>query len=76
MRVDLSSENERFIDLVVAQGRCSDRKRALDEAVPLHRRRERLRQDIEEGLASSSTPAEEVHARLRQRVAEIEGRIE
>jgi putative addiction module CopG family antidote len=75
MSVDLSPENEQFIDSVVAQGAFPNRKEALDEAVQLLRRRERLRKDIEEGLASGSIPAEEVHARLRQHVAEIESRI-
>ena len=42
MSVDLSPENEQFIDLVVAQGACSDRREALDEAVQLLRRRERF----------------------------------
>jgi putative addiction module CopG family antidote len=75
MSVDLSPENEHFIDSVVAQGVFTNRKEALEEAVVLLRRRERLRQDIEEGLASGWVPAEEVHERLRQQLAEIESRM-
>lgn len=74
MSVDLSPENEQFIDLIVAQGAYSDRKEALDEAIQLLRRRERLRQEINEGLAGDFIPAEEVHERLRKKVAEIEKR--
>jgi putative addiction module CopG family antidote len=76
MSIDLSPENEQFIDLVVAQGAYFDRKEALDEAVQLLRRREWLRQAINEGLSGESVPAEEVHEELRQQLAEIEKRMQ
>ena len=75
MSVDLSPENEQFIDLVVAQGTYSDRKQALDEAVQLLRRRERLRNEINEGLVGEPIPAEEVYRHLERRVQEIEKRM-
>jgi putative addiction module CopG family antidote len=76
MNVDLSPENEQFIELVVAQGDYSDRREALDEAVQLLRRRVWLRHAINEGLSGEWIPAEEVHERLRQQVAEIEKHIQ
>ncbi|RIK75560.1 MAG: hypothetical protein DCC68_21015 [Planctomycetota bacterium] len=76
MNVDLSPENELFVDSVVAQGEYADRREALDEAVQLLRRHVWLRKAINEGLAGETIPAEVVHRELRQQLAEIEKRLQ
>jgi putative addiction module CopG family antidote len=75
MSVDLSPENEQFIDSVVAQGAYHDRKQALDEAVQLLREREHLRREIQKGLDGEPIPAEEVYRHLEMRLEEIEKRV-
>jgi Arc/MetJ-type ribon-helix-helix transcriptional regulator len=49
MDVDLSPENEQFIQRAVAAGLFPDRARALDEAVGLLKMRQELLAQIEEG---------------------------
>lgn len=46
----LSPENEQFLDHAVAAGVYQDRDEALDEAVGLLRRRERLVEDVNRGI--------------------------
>lgn len=49
MGVDLSPQNEQFIQQVVACGAFHDRTQALDQAVELLRRRQELLDHIDEG---------------------------
>lgn len=46
----LSPENEQFLDHAVAAGVYHDRREALDEAVNLLRRRERLVEHVNRGI--------------------------
>jgi Arc/MetJ-type ribon-helix-helix transcriptional regulator len=46
----LSPENEQFLDLAVSAGTFHDREAAIDEAVNLLRRREKLIQDVNHGI--------------------------
>jgi Arc/MetJ-type ribon-helix-helix transcriptional regulator len=50
MSSSLSPENERFLEQVVSLGLYHDRGEALDKAVELLRRRERLIRDVDEGI--------------------------
>jgi putative addiction module CopG family antidote len=75
MSVDLSPENEQFIDSIVAQGTYQDRKEALDEAVHLLRERDHLRREIQKGFQGEPIPAEEVYRHLERRLEEIEKRV-
>jgi Arc/MetJ-type ribon-helix-helix transcriptional regulator len=49
MSIDLSPQNEQFIEQVVARGAFHDRTQALDQAVDLLRRRQELLDHIDEG---------------------------
>lgn len=49
MSIDLSPQNEQFIEQVVARGAFHDRTQALDQAVELLRRRQELLDHIDEG---------------------------
>jgi Arc/MetJ-type ribon-helix-helix transcriptional regulator len=50
MRIDLSPENENYIDQTVANGLFHDREHALNAAVELLKRRERLIRDVNSGI--------------------------
>ena len=55
MSIDLSPQNEQFIDQVVARGDFHDRGQALDQAVELLRRRQELLDHIDEGTKQLRT---------------------
>lgn len=50
MSRDLSPENEQFLQRAVSVGMYHDRDEALDRAVELLRRRERLIRDVNKGI--------------------------
>jgi antitoxin ParD1/3/4 len=50
MSSNLSPENEQFLEYVVSLGIYHDRGEALDKAVELLKRRERLIRDVNEGI--------------------------
>lgn len=47
----LSPENEHFLDRAISNGVYDDREAAIDEAVSLLRRREKLLEDVNHGIA-------------------------
>ena len=49
MSTDLSPQNEEFIQQAIAGGAFQNRREALDEAVELLKRRQRLLEHIDEG---------------------------
>lgn len=49
MSIDLSPQNEQYLDQIVASGAFSNRDQALDHAVELLRRRQELMDHIDEG---------------------------
>jgi Arc/MetJ-type ribon-helix-helix transcriptional regulator len=50
MTIDLSPENQSYIDQTVASGLFHDREHALNAAVDLLKRRERLIRDVNSGI--------------------------
>ncbi|MFM8707684.1 MAG: type II toxin-antitoxin system ParD family antitoxin [Planctomycetia bacterium] len=50
----LSPENEQFLDRAVSAGNYHDREAAIDEAVNLLRRREKLVEDVNRGIEQIS----------------------
>ncbi len=50
MSIDLSPENESYIDQAVANGLFQDRHQALNAAIELLKRRERLIRDVNSGI--------------------------
>jgi len=76
MSTSLSPENANFIREVVASGLYQTEQQALDAAVALLKARERLRQDLLEGMVDAERgdliPAEIVFERLEKRAAEID----
>lgn len=46
----LSPENEQFLDRAVSAGMYDDREAAIEEAVSLLRRREKLIEDVNRGI--------------------------
>ena len=49
MSVDLSPQNEQYLDQIVASGAFNNRDQALDHAVELLRRRQELLDHVDEG---------------------------
>lgn len=77
--IELSPDNEKFLENAVANGEYQDRAEALNEAVRLMRARaeklEKLRAAIQEGIDSGpGIPASEVFAELDRIVAELPDR--
>jgi Arc/MetJ-type ribon-helix-helix transcriptional regulator len=50
MSIDLSPENEIYIDQAVANGLFQDRHQALNTAIELLKQRERLIRDVNSGI--------------------------
>jgi len=76
MPYDLSPDNAQFLAKLVASGKFDSEADALDEAVALLIRRERLRADVQAGIDQADRgellPAKSVFARLERRAQEIE----
>ena len=50
MSADVSPENEQYIQTAIENGDYSDRGKALDEAIELLKKRDRLIQDVNHGI--------------------------
>lgn len=72
MQENISSDNQEFIDSVVATGTYPDREAVLNRALRLLRSHEDLRRAIAEGMEGEGIPADVVFEHLERRVAEIE----
>jgi Arc/MetJ-type ribon-helix-helix transcriptional regulator len=72
MQVEISSDNERFVDSIVSSGEFVDRDAVLDRAVTLLRSHEELRRLIAEASEGETIPGDVVFEHLERRVAEIE----
>lgn len=76
MSVDIATEFEPFVRDVIASGRCGTESEVVHEALrvlrDMEQRRQQLREQIQEGIASGpSIPGEEVFARLERRAEEL-----
>ena len=76
MSVDIPPELEQFVQNVIDSGRCETESEVVCEALrlfqELDKRREQLRQDIEDGMNSGeSILGDKVFDRLEKRAAEI-----
>jgi putative addiction module CopG family antidote len=71
MDVELSPENQQFVDAVVANGVYATPQAAIDQALRLLRRHEELRTAIAEGMEGETIPGDVVFERLERRVAEL-----
>lgn len=76
MSVEISAENERYLQQLVDRGVYRDRAAAIDEAVELLKRRDQLRVDIQAGIEQADRgeliAAEDVFRRLEERARQIE----
>ncbi len=76
MSVEISAENERYLQQLVDRGIYRDRAAAIDEAVELLKRRDQLRVDIQAGIEQADRgeliAAEDVFRRLEERARQIE----
>ena len=76
MSVEISAENERYLQQLVDRGVYRDRAAAIDEAVELLKRRDQLRVDIQAGIEQADRgeliAAEDVFGRLEERARQIE----
>jgi Arc/MetJ-type ribon-helix-helix transcriptional regulator len=78
MSADLSAESERFLRQAFERGVYPDRATAIDEAVELLKRRDRLRSDVRAGIEQADRgellPADDVFRRLEERAVQVDGR--
>ena len=78
MSVEMSAENERYLQQAVDRGVFPDRAAAIDEAVELLERRDQLRSDVQTGIEQAERgeliAAEDVFRRLEERAREIEAK--
>jgi putative addiction module CopG family antidote len=76
MSIEISDENERYLQQSIERGIYRDRTAALDAAVALLRQRDQLRAEVRAGIeqadAGQLMPAEDVFRRLEERAREIE----
>jgi predicted transcriptional regulator len=76
MSIEISAQNEQYLQQVVAQGIYRDRAEAMDEALELLKRRDRLRGDVRAGIEQANRgellDAESVFQRLLERAFQIE----
>ncbi len=76
MADNISPDNARYLDEAVKQGYYSGQGEALDQAVELLRKRDRLRADVRAGIRQADNgeilPADEVFRRLEERAHKIE----
>jgi putative addiction module CopG family antidote len=72
---ELSSENQNFISDLIQSGRYRTAGEALDQAVDLLKRRQRLVDDIEAGITQAENgdliPADQVFDHLEKRAEQI-----
>ena len=74
MAIEISPENEQFIQYELEFGTYRGRGELLDEAVGLLKRRRELQRDIQAGIDSGpGVPASEVFAQLRQKANQLAG---
>lgn len=78
MSIEISAENERYLQQLVERGFYRDRAQAMDEAVELLRRRDQLRSDVRAGIEQADRgellDADDVFRRLEARAREIEAK--
>ena len=76
MSADLSADNERYLQQLVERGVYRDRAQAMDEAVELLKRRDRLRDEVQVGIEQADRgellAAEDVFRRLEERARQIQ----
>lgn len=76
MARNISPDNARYIDEAVTSGKYNDANQALDEAIDLLKKRDKLRADVQAGIEQADRgellPAEQVFDKLEQRAREIE----
>lgn len=76
MSIELSAENDRYLQQVVQQGVYPSLAQAMNEAVELLKRRDQLRREIQIGIDEADRgellDGEEVFRRLEERAREIE----
>jgi len=76
MGIEISAQNELYLQRLVAQGLYRDQAEAMDEAVELLKRRDRLRSDVRAGIEQADRgellDAESVFQRLLERARQIE----
>jgi putative addiction module CopG family antidote len=76
MKVEISSESQKFIELTVASGAYANEQEVVDAAISLLREQEQLRQHLAKAMASETIPAEVVFERLERRAKEIASRAQ
>ena len=76
MDTDISHENEQYIDTAVANGFFQDRGQALNTAIELLKRRERIIRDVNSGIDQLESglgrpfDIETIMAQIDQRLSE------
>ena len=68
MQLNISPENARLIDSLVASGEYANREAVIDQALRLLRKHEALRQAIAEGMEGEAIPGDVVFEYLERRV--------
>ena len=72
----ISNDNARYIDDAVRRGQYQDPSEALNEAIELLKKRDKLRADVHVGIDQANRgellPADEVFDQLERRAQEIE----
>ncbi len=75
MSIEISPENEQFIQHQLEAGTYKTRPELLDEAISLLKSRSQLKHDIQAGIDSGpSIPADDVFRQLEQKAAELAGK--
>ena len=76
MSIEISDENERYLQQSIERGMYRDRAAAIDAAVALLRQRDQLRSEVRAGIEQADSgelmPAEDVFRRLEARARQIE----
>jgi predicted transcriptional regulator len=76
MSTEMSADNERYLQQMIERGIYRDRTAAIDEALALLKRRDRLRRDVHAGIDQADRgellDAEGVIQRLLERARQIE----
>jgi predicted transcriptional regulator len=76
MSIEISAENERYLQQLVERGVYRDCAAAMDDAIGLLRRRDQLRDEIRAGIAQADRgellDADAVFERLLERARQIE----
>jgi antitoxin ParD1/3/4 len=76
MHVDISPENEQYLQQLVVAGFYASQSQAMDVAIELLKRREHLQRELQRGIDEADRgellDGEEVFGRLEERASRIE----